>query len=136
MQFYKRTGSKFWWFKFVYRTVRYQESTKQTNRRKAEDIAAVFRMRLIEGELDIKRKQSAPTFSVAISSFLEWSKDHHAAHPNTTVRYTAASKPLLRFFGNSLLDSITPEDVERYKSTRAREQSKRCMSCWVLISRL
>jgi integrase len=125
MQFYKRQGSKYWWFKFVHRSVRYQESTKQTNRRKAEDIAAAFRLRLIEGELNVKRKQAAPAFNAAMAEFLEWSKEHHAAHPNTTLRYGSAAKPLLRFFGNALLDSITPEDVEQYRKQRARLKSER-----------
>lgn len=125
MQFYKRSGSKYWWFKFVHRNVRYQESTKQTNRRKAEDIAAAFRLRLIEGELNVKRKQATPAFNVAMAEFLEWSKEHHAAHPNTTRRYSIAAKSLSRFFGNALLDSITPEDVERYRKQRAQLKSER-----------
>ncbi len=125
MHFYKRSDSKFWWFKFVYRSVRYRESTKQTNRRKAEDYAAAFRLRLIEGELNVRRKKASPSFSKAIQAFLEWSKDQHAEHPNTTLRYTSASKPLLRFFGKALLDSITAEDVGRYRKQRSALKSDR-----------
>ena len=125
MEFFKRPTSKFWWFKFVYRGVRYRESTKQTNRRKAEDYASAFRVRLIEGELNVKRKKAAPTFTKAMADFLEWSKDHHAAHPNTTLRYTTASKPLLRYFGKTLLDAITPEDVEKYRTWRKKQKGER-----------
>ena len=124
MQFYKRPGSKYWWFKFVHRTVRYQQSIKQTKRRKAEEIAAAFCLRLLEGELNVKRKQAAPAFNVAMANFLEWSKEQHAAHPNTTRRYSIAAKSLSHFFGNALLDSITPEDVERYRKQRARLKSE------------
>ena len=125
MQFYKRPGSKYWWFKFVHRGVRYQESTKQTNRRKAEDFAAAFRLRLIEGELNINRKQAAPSFAAAMADFLEWSKEQHAAHPNTTLRYIGASKPLLNYFGKTLLNDITSDDVERYKAHRLKQTGKR-----------
>jgi integrase len=124
MQFYKRPGSKFWWFKFVYRGVRYQESTKQTNRRKAEDLAAAFRLRLIEDELNVKRKKAAPTFSQAMAQYLESVKEQHPDHPATVQRYTVASKPLLQFFGNKLLNNITPDDVARYRSQRMKQTSE------------
>ena len=125
MRFYKRPDSKFWWFEFVYHDVRFQQSTRQINRRNAEDFAAAFRLRLIEGELNVTRKKAAPAFSKAMSEFLTWSKEHHSDHPNTTLRYTSASKALLRVFGSAPLDSITPEDVARYKSQRVKQKSER-----------
>src|SRR5262245_60201719 len=129
MRFFKRKlkdgkKSKTWWFEFVYNGTRYQESTRQRNRQKAEDYASAFRTRLIEGALNVRRKQPAPSFADAMADFLAWSKEHHTAHPNTTLRYTTASKPLLRHFGKTLLDTITPEDVEKYRSWRKKHKSE------------
>lgn len=130
MYLYKRKlsngkKSRTWWFEFVHRGVRYRESTKLTNRRDAQDLASAYRLRLIEGELNVNRKKAAPAFAAAMKEFLEWSKEYHRAHPNTTVRYETSSKPLLAFFGASLLDTITPEDIERYRRRRKSIKSER-----------
>ena len=53
-----------------------------------------------------------------MKGFLAWSKDEHFSHPATFRRYKTSSKALLRYFGITRLDKITPESVERYKSVR------------------
>jgi integrase len=114
----KAKPGKFWWFQFYFRGKRYRESTKQTNKQKAYDIAAAFRLRLIEGELNIKRKEAAPAFSNAIDEFLQWAADEHKEHPGTTERYTKAGKPLKSFFKQTPIDQITIEDVQKYRRRR------------------
>lgn len=130
MHLFKRTlsngkKSKVWWFEFVHRGVRYRESTKLKSRREAQDLASAFRLRLIEGELNVNRKRTAPTFAAAMAEFLEWSRGYHQAHPNTTLRYETSSRPLLKFFGQALIDTITPEDIERYRRRRKDYTSER-----------
>jgi len=55
------------------------------------------------------------------NDFLKWSEEEHAAQPSTHVRYKTSSVALLSFFGDTPLDKITPEEVERFKTTRSGE---------------
>ena len=57
-----------------------------------------------------------------MKDFLEWSEQEHAAHPNTHRRYVISSKALLRYFGNTALDRITSDDVEKFKTSRAKQK--------------
>jgi hypothetical protein len=41
--------------------------------------------------------------------------------PSTAERYRYSSFALLKFFGDRSLDKITPEEVERYKTSRSME---------------
>ena len=125
MQFFKREGSKYWWIKFEIHGKRHRVSTKETNRRKAEDFAAAYRTQLNEGKVDLQRRKEAPAFDVAVKNFLDWSTEQHAEHPNTTLRYRVASKPLLKFFSKTRLDNISKEDVESYRKWRAKQKSGR-----------
>jgi len=56
-----------------------------------------------------------------MTDFLEWSKEEHTAHPATYRRYVTSSVALLRHFRDTQLDKITPEEVERFKTTRSGE---------------
>jgi site-specific recombinase XerD len=57
-----------------------------------------------------------------MKDFLEWSETEYAAKPNTHKRYQTSSKALLAYFGESVIDSITTDDVERFKVQRARQK--------------
>lgn len=125
MHLYKRKDSKFWWYKFVYHTVTYQRSTGTKNRREAEGIASKARLDVLEGKYDIKRQKATPLFKDAMAAYLENSRQQHAAHPNTTRRYEIASKPLILAFGAKLLNTVTPDEIERYKTLRLNQGDKR-----------
>src|SRR5215813_4202963 len=125
MHLYKRKGSKFWWYKFVYDGVVYQASTKTKSRPAAEGIASKGRLDAIEGKYNIKRQKDTPLFKDAMSAFLENSRHQHAAHPNATRRYVVASKPLIQAFGAKRLNAVTVEEVERYKNARLNQGGKR-----------
>jgi hypothetical protein len=56
MAVYKR--GRVWWYKFNWNGEPIRESTKQTNKRVAEQIEAAKRMALAKGEVGIKRKAS------------------------------------------------------------------------------
>jgi len=119
MHLYKRKDSRFWWYKFVYDGVAYAASTKTRNRRDAEGIASKARLDVTEGKYNIKRQKETPLFKDAMARFLEHSREHNA--PNTTQRYTAASKPLVKTFGAKQLHIITADDVEKYKADRVKK---------------
>ena len=57
--------------------------------------------------------------------FLSYSEHQHAAKPATHQRYLTSSNALLRAFGKCRLDTITPEEVERYKVRRTNQVSER-----------
>src|SRR5262245_61472530 len=125
MRLYKRKDSKFWWYKFVYHGVTYQASTKTRSRRDAEGIASKARLDVIEGKYDIKRQKATPLFKDAMARFLEYSRQQHAEHPNTTARYEASGKLLTATFGAKKLNAITGDDVEKYKTARLTRGARR-----------
>jgi integrase len=56
-----------------------------------------------------------------MTDFLSWSKQEHQMAPSTAERYRYSSYALISFFGDKPLIKITPEEVERYKTSRAAE---------------
>src|ERR1051325_4435136 len=121
MAIYKR--GKTYWFEFMFEGLRIRKSAKTRSRKAAREIEAAYRVKLAKGEVGIEEPKRAPTFSTALKLFLSWSKNEHAAHPNTTGRYEVSSKALKRFFRDTPLDRITPEMLEKFKTWRARKKS-------------
>ncbi len=121
MALYKRGGV--YWYEFVFDGRRIRRSTKQHNRRVAREIEAAYKTKLAKGEVGINEPKPVPNFQAVMKDFLAFSEYEHAAHPNTHKRYVVSSKPLKRYFRDARLDSITPEDVEKYKQHRARTKS-------------
>jgi integrase len=122
MAVYKRGGT--YWFEFVFQGRRIRKSTLQGDRREARTIESAYRTKLAKGEVGIEEPKPVPVFSQAMKDFLAWSKHEHAAHPNTHKRYETSSKALLRFFKDAVLDRITPDDVERFKTWRIKQKKR------------
>lgn len=76
------------------------------------DVERAYRTQLAKGEVGLEEKKRAPLFSAATREFLAWSELEHAAHPATHRRYETSSKALLKFFGDTPLDEIAPDDVD------------------------
>lgn len=123
MAVYKR--GQFYYFEFIYNGERHKVSTKQKNRRVAEEMEATYRSNLAKGEVGIKERGAVPMFTQAMKEFLAWSQDHHSTKPLTYKRYLTSSKPLLLHFRDARLDGIKPDDVEKYKSARLKWKSGR-----------
>jgi integrase len=102
MSIFKR--GRIYWYHFLHDGQHVQRSTKQGNPRVVRQIEAAFRTALAKSE---------------------WSEKQHEAHPGTFRRYVVSSAALLRHFGDQSLDRITPEDVERFKATRATAKGQR-----------
>jgi hypothetical protein len=130
MNIYKRKDDKGektgpYWYCFVYKGRRIRRSSGVYNKQDAKDIASAYRTQLCKGEVGIeepKEAESIPKFDQAMGDFLEWSGTEYAAHPATHRRYKTSSKALLRYFGTARIDRISSEDIERFKSRRAKEK--------------
>ena len=59
MAVYKR--GHVWWYKFTWNGMPIRESTKQTNKRVAEQIEAAHKTSLAKGEVGIRQKKRTPT---------------------------------------------------------------------------
>lgn len=125
MNVYKREESGPYWYRFNYKGQRIRRSSGVYNKQDAKDIASAYRTQLAKGEVGIEapeETQPVPKFGQAMKDFLDWSEQEHAAHPNTHRRYEISSKALLRYFGNTPLDRISSDDVEKFKTWRARQK--------------
>ena len=125
MKVFKR--GKVYWFDLQFEGKRYQKSTKERSKVKAENIAAAFRTALANRRVGIIERKAAPLFGEAMKAFLEWSEQEHAKHPGTYQRYLASSKALLVFrrFQGKAIDEITPAMIEGYKALRSGQRGKR-----------
>jgi hypothetical protein len=63
MAVYKQPKSKYWWYKFTWNGEPIRESTKQTNKRVAEQMEAAHRTALAKGEVGIRERKRAPTLA-------------------------------------------------------------------------
>lgn len=107
-----------WWSNFKFNGRKIQFSTKVKSKTVAREIEAAYRVKLAKGEVGIEPKEPAPNFKVAVKDFLAHSKGEN--RPNTYRRYETSSKPLLRYFKDIALDRITPEAIEKYKTSRRK----------------
>jgi NAD-dependent DNA ligase len=123
MAVYKRGET--YWYKFVFNGKIVRVSAKTGNKRTAEQIEAAKKTQLAKREvgLDVV-KIKVPTFKDALNEYLNWSKMEHATKTATTRRYETSGKPLLQYFGETTLEEITPDEVEKYKLWRSRQTKK------------
>jgi integrase len=119
MSIFKR--GNVYWYHFLHDGQHIQRSTKQGNPRIARQIEAAYRTALAKGDVGITERKKIPAFKAAMADFLKWAKQDHQMAPSTAERYRYSSFALLSFFGDKPLDKITPEEVERYKTSRAAE---------------
>jgi hypothetical protein len=63
MAVYKQSGSKNWWYKFNWNGEKIRESTKQTNKRVAEQMEAAHKVALAKGEVGIRERKPVQTLS-------------------------------------------------------------------------
>jgi integrase len=117
MGLFKRGGV--YWYEFIYEGRRIRRSSNVRNQRAAGEIERAYRTALAKGEVGITERKPIPSFRVAMDDFIKWSFESHKKA--THVRYKTSSVALCKHFRNMQLDKITPEAVERFKTTRAAE---------------
>jgi integrase len=119
MSLYKR--GDVWWYKFVWRGELIRESTKQSNKRVAEQIEAGRKTQMAKGEAGIKDRVKCPTLGeFATSAFLPFVEKHSKAKPTTVTFYTSRVGLLKTFprIWNAKLDAITAEDITAFIAMR------------------
>lgn len=114
MSVYKR--GNVWSYGFSFNKKRIQKSTKQGNKRIAEQMEAAHKTALAKGEVGIVDKKSAPAFDPFADEFLVAVKA--ARSPATHRRYGVSLVSLRGCFGRRRLDEITVEHIEQYKLKR------------------
>jgi integrase len=125
-----KTGEKkrsaVWWYHFVFDGKRYQESTKQTNKRVAEQMEAARKTQLAKGEVGIKDRTPAPTLKDFEARFTEAIETQCANKPETVSFYKEKYRRLLDHapFAKARLDEIDRAMIDAYKQTRRRQLSR------------
>src|SRR3954463_16162204 len=98
MAVYKQPKSKYWWYKFTWNGDAMRESTKQTNKRLAEQMEAAHRTALAKGEVGIRDRKPVPTLKeFANVDFLPFVRSTFSAKLKTQRYYVYGVKSLLSF---------------------------------------
>jgi integrase len=127
MAVYKQPKSKYWWYKFTWSGEPIRESTKQTNKRIAEQMEAAHRTTLAKGEVGIRDKKPVPTLKeFAERDFLPFVRSTFAAKVKTQLYYKNGVKNLLAFEGlaSERLDALTSDRVSEYIKRRQAASGK------------
>ena len=122
MAVFKRTNSKFYWFKFTFDGELIQKSSKTTNLKDARLVEADYYKKLLRGDLGALPKPKAPDFSNAADEFLEFFRVQKGDGGNYR-RHLYAIKVLKDFFMKTKTDKITSRDVERFIAWRKNQKS-------------
>ena len=115
MAVYKR--GDVWWYKFTWNGERIRESTKQANKRVAEQMESAHKTSLAKGEVGIRDKKKIPTLKeFAEVSFKPFLQQHCAEKPKTHLYYQNGLKHLLAFpaFANKAMDEIRQEQITSF----------------------
>jgi len=121
MAVYKQARSKYWWYKFTWRSEQIRESTNQTNKRVAEQMEAAHKTGLTKGEVGLREKRPAPTLAqFAERDFLPFVRSTFADKVRTRKFYEYGVKSLLGYgtLADLPLDSITTEHIGGFVTKR------------------
>src|ERR1700729_1498645 len=114
-------SGKVWWYKFTWNAEPIRESTKQTNKRVAEQIEAAHKTALAKGEAGIRdRKPAATIRQFAKADFLPFCRSTFAAKIKTLSYYENGTARLLEFpaVADESLDTIPSEAITGYARYR------------------
>ena len=125
MAVYKRGGV--WWYKFKFDGESVRESTKQTNKRVAEQIEAARKTALAKGEVGLEDKKHIPTLKAFGPQFTSAIETRCANKPATVRFYKDKLKQLQNFnkLSSARLDRIDEELIDAYTQRRTRTISRR-----------
>jgi len=118
MSIFKRGGV--YWYEFIFRGERIQQSTGLHNKNAAVQAEAIRRAELAEGRAGIRARKATPLFEKFIyEEFLPWAKAEHREHPSTYSRYDVSARALIPYFGRYRLEAISAGLVEKFKVARS-----------------
>ena len=128
MAVYKQPKSKYWWYKFTWNGEAIRESTKQTNKRVAEQVEAAHRTALAKGEVGIREKKLVPTLAqFADIDFLPFVRATSKETPNTVRFYENSVKTLKAYskLASLPLDAITADLIGGFVAHRQSQRQDR-----------
>jgi integrase len=128
MAVYKQPKSKNWWYKFIWNGEQIRESTKQTNKRVAEQMEAAHRTALAKGEVGIRDKKPVPALKdFAERDFLPFIDSTKSEKPNTIRFYKNSIENLKAFrkWANIPLDEITHDMIQAFIVHRQGQKQER-----------
>ncbi|MEN6534998.1 MAG: tyrosine-type recombinase/integrase [Bryobacteraceae bacterium] len=127
MAVYKQPKSRNWWYKFTWNGESIRKSTKQSNKRIAEQMEAAHKTALAKGEVGIREKLPAPTLAAFGSRFMEAIETQCGDKPATVSFYRNKLDCLLKSQDLSRLplDRIDEVTIDAYKQARSRQKSRR-----------
>ncbi len=123
MAVYKR--GKMWWYKFNWNGEPIRESTKQGNRRVAEQIEAAKRTALAKERSRHQTEAAKPTLADFAPKFTAAIETTCGEKPATVSFYKAKLKTLVKHFGARRLEEIEEAEIEQYTQMRAKTKSRR-----------
>jgi integrase len=115
MGVYKR--GNVWWYRFTWNAVPIRESTKQGNKRLAEQMEAAHKTSLAKGEVGIREKKPTPTLAeFAENDFLPHVRSRFADKRSTLAYYRIQTKHLTEYppLANAPIDAIAPELISGF----------------------
>jgi integrase len=118
---YKQKKSKNWWYKFTWNGEVIRESTKQTNKRVAEQMEAAHKTNLAKGDVGIREKKLVPTLKeFAEGVFRSHVGSTFAAKVQTLRYYEHGIKAICSYpqLANLRLDAITTQTISDYVAKR------------------
>lgn len=123
MAVFKR--GKVWWFKFTFSGEQFRESTKQTNKRVAEQIEAARKTGLAKGEVGIRDRAPVPTFAEFVNrDFLPHVEANFADKPSTLayyrvqLRHLTSYAPLARAKLNEIPAEVISGFIEKQRQAK------------------
>jgi integrase len=116
MTVYKKRGSPYYYYDFIFEGRRQQGSTHLTSKAAAERIESVKKADLAQRRVGIVPKTQIPLFSEFAQDFLETVKVER--RKSTHRGYSISVRNLEPAFGKKHLDEIAPETIRAFKEAR------------------
>ena len=124
MAVYKQKNSNKWSYKFSWNGALIRKSTKQTNKRVAEQMEAAHKTALAKGEVGIREKKPVPTLEeFAEHDFKPFVETQFKEKPKTLEYYRNGINNLLADprIANLRLDAVTGDVVGQYVAGRRKD---------------
>ncbi len=119
MAVYKRGQT--WWYRFTWRGKAILESTKQSNKRLAEQMEAAYKTSLAKGEVGLRDRKPVPTLKdFAEKDFTPFIESRFQNKAKTLEYYKAGIKALIDYapLSKCALDEITTDKIAGFIAQR------------------
>ena len=123
MSLYKKPGSRFYWYTFVFKGKRIQKSTKVENKREAENIEKAAWTQLARGEVGIENRPKADRKT--IGQLVDALENDFKARKKDNPKNLKLISTVRRDLGDHWADRLTTAGVTQYiKELRQTKNSK------------